>query len=258
MLESLVMPKRWKVLVIGKSGVEVMKNLFKRILSLLFLLQLKAKAGITVSRSILLRVKVQLNGRNNNVSISNADAVNLTMNIQGANNVVNIIAANDSRTSIANVHIDIVGTECMVAIAEGAKIFNARIVVRGSKCRISIGNKSTLGSGMLVCMGSSNYLKIGSQCMLADNIDIWATDSHPIYNMDTREQINISKSIIIGDHVWLGKNVTILKGVNIGDNAIVGMDSTVTKDVGTCCLVAGYPAKVLKERVSWERKFTEI
>ena len=235
-----------------------MKNLFKRILSLLFLLQLKAKAGITVSRSILLRVKVQLNGRNNNVSISNADAVNLTMHIQGTNNVVNINATKESRTSIANVHLDVVGTECMVTIDEGAKIFNARIVVRGSKCRISIGNNTTLGSGMLVCMGGGNYVNIGSQCMLADNVDIWATDSHPIYNMDTREQINISKPIVIGNHVWLGKNVSILKGVNIGDNAIVGMNSTVTKDVGTCCLAAGYPAKVLKERVTWERKFTEI
>ncbi len=235
-----------------------MKNLVKRILSLLFLLQLKTKVGITVCHSILLRVKVQLNGRNNNVSISNADAVNLTMHIQGTNNVVNINATKESRTSIANVHLYVVGTECMVTIDEGAKIFNARIVVRGSKCRISIGNNTTLGSGMLVCMGGGNYVNIGSQCMLADNVDIWATDSHPIYNMDTREQINISKPIVIGNHVWLGKNVSILKGVNIGDNAIVGMNSTVTKDVGTCCLAAGYPAKVLKERVTWERKFTEI
>lgn len=52
---------------------------------------------------------------------------------------------------------------------------------------------------------------------------------------------------IIGDNVSLGANVTILGGVTIGDNVIVGAGSVVVKDVPANCVVAGNPARVIKQ-----------
>lgn len=55
------------------------------------------------------------------------------------------------------------------------------------------------------------------------------------------------KRVKLGNNVWIGSNVTILPGVTIGDNAIVGAGSVVTKDVLKNTIVAGNPAKIIKE-----------
>lgn len=56
----------------------------------------------------------------------------------------------------------------------------------------------------------------------------------------------IPKAIHIGDDVWIGSNSTILQGVTIGNGAIVGAGSVVTKDVAPYTVVAGVPAKFIK------------
>lgn len=54
-------------------------------------------------------------------------------------------------------------------------------------------------------------------------------------------------SVKIEENAWLGANVTVLPGVTVGKNAIVAADSTVTKDVPENVIVAGSPARIIKE-----------
>lgn len=54
-------------------------------------------------------------------------------------------------------------------------------------------------------------------------------------------------SIRIKENAWLGANVTILPGVTVGKNSIVAADTTVTKDVPDNVIVAGTPARIMKE-----------
>jgi len=57
--------------------------------------------------------------------------------------------------------------------------------------------------------------------------------------------------IVIEDHVWIGANAIVLQGVTIGQNSIVAAGAVVTKDVRPNTLVAGNPAQVLRDHVTW-------
>ncbi|RFA37571.1 2,3,4,5-tetrahydropyridine-2,6-dicarboxylate N-acetyltransferase [Virgibacillus dokdonensis] len=67
-----------------------------------------------------------------------------------------------------------------------------------------------------------------------------------------------AKPVIVEDNVVIGANVVVLEGVTIGKGAIVAAGSIVTKDVAPNTLVAGTPARVLKEIDENTKSKTEI
>ena len=87
-------------------------------------------------------------------------------------------------------------------------------------------------------------IEIGDKTMIGPNVTI-VTLNHDI-NPETR--LNATpKPVKIGKNVWIGADCTILPGVTIGDNSVIGAGSVVTKNVPDNVVVAGNPAKVIKE-----------
>ena len=60
---------------------------------------------------------------------------------------------------------------------------------------------------------------------------------------------SIHKNTQIGERCFIGANAIIMCGVTIGDEVIVGSGAIVTKDVPNNCIVAGNPARILKEGI---------
>ena len=66
---------------------------------------------------------------------------------------------------------------------------------------------------------------IGNNCAIGWNVNILDTDYH---NLITNEKENVKdKSIIVGDHVWIGCNCIVLKGIVICSNSVIGAQSLV-------------------------------
>lgn len=158
---------------------------------------------------------------------------------------------------IYNCKIKVCGNNNTIIIKNNCKIYNANIILNSQNSILSIDEFSTIGSGCIVCMGVGKNINIGKKCMFGDCIDVWNTDSHPIYSLETGEVINNSKDIVIGDNVWIGKYVVILKGVHIGNGAICGMKSLVTKNIPCSSICVGIPARVIRNHVAWKRDYIE-
>lgn len=61
-------------------------------------------------------------------------------------------------------------------------------------------------------------------------------------------------TIYIGSDVWIGSDVLILGNIKIGDGAVIGAGSIVTKDIEPYTIVAGIPAKKIRDRFTDEKK----
>ena len=91
-------------------------------------------------------------------------------------------------------------------------------------------------------------VKIGSHVNLAQGITVTALN-HNFADADKRidEQGVSTNPVTIEDDVWIGANAVILPGVTIGNHCVVAAGAVVTKDVPPHSLVAGVPAKVIKQ-----------
>lgn len=89
---------------------------------------------------------------------------------------------------------------------------------------------------------------IGSHVNLAQGITVTALN-HNFENSKKRidEQGVSTSAVVIEDDIWIGANAVVLPGVTIGHHSVVAAGAVVTKDVPPHSLVAGVPAKVIKQ-----------
>lgn len=87
-------------------------------------------------------------------------------------------------------------------------------------------------------------ITVGDACQIGQNTTL-CTLNHGLAP-DKRQTI-YPAPIVLGKNVWIGANVTVLPGVTVGDNAILAAGSVVTKNVPENTVVAGVPARVVKE-----------
>jgi acetyltransferase-like isoleucine patch superfamily enzyme len=101
-------------------------------------------------------------------------------------------------------------------------------------------------------MHEPGRLAIGDGSLFADQVEMSISDMHSIIDATTRTRLNPAKDIVIGRRVWIGSRSLILKGITIGDGSIVGAMSVVTRNVPANCVVAGNPAKIVRENATWD------
>lgn len=140
-------------------------------------------------------------------------------------------------------------------------IHNLQIGGLGSNNRILFGN-NYYQSGLCsidFCGLDNMEMRIGDNCMFGQDIKFMLGDHHSVIDINTNKCVNAPrKGINIGNHVWIARNVRLMKNVTISDNTIVGADSVVTKEFKEQnCIIAGVPAKVVKNNVNWDYKNTK-
>jgi len=88
-------------------------------------------------------------------------------------------------------------------------------------------------------------IEIADQVMIAHKVNL-ITAGHPV-EPDKRRDFITAAPITIETNVWIGASATVLPGVKIGADAVVAAGAVVTHDVPAATLVAGVPARVIRE-----------
>ena len=144
-----------------------------------------------------------------------------------------------------------------------------------------IGANTYIGPGVTLSVGiapdqemmSESVLRIGDRCLINKGTaivahwgidigdDVWTghncyiTDQNHGYEDLTRPiggQSMPEKPVRIGTGSWLGHGVVVLPGVTIGEHVTVAAGSVVTKDVPDRCVVAGSPARIVRQHLAGE------
>lgn len=108
-------------------------------------------------------------------------------------------------------------------------------------------------------VGACEYVEIGENALIAGRVFI--SDHNHAFEDVTKpiqsQGVLPGGPVIIGENAWLGEGCVILPGVTVGKGAIVGANAVVTRDVPAHAIVAGSPARVIRQYDmklgSWER-----
>jgi len=110
--------------------------------------------------------------------------------------------------------------------------------------RVSIGSNVFINADFQVI--GSGKITIGNNVLIGPGARLY-TPNHSLDIDLRREGWEIGLPITIEDDVWFGGSVVVCPGVTVGRGAVVGAGSVLTKDVPPGVMVAGNPARVIRE-----------
>ena len=92
----------------------------------------------------------------------------------------------------------------------------------------------------------NNEVHIGHHVQIGPVVQIY-TAAHPLQAESRNQGWEVAKPIVIEENVWIGGGAILLPGVRIGRNAVVGAGAVVSRSVPANTVVAGNPARVIRE-----------
>ena len=172
------------------------------------------------------------------------------------------------------------GRDNRIELGDFVQIQDSAIYIEGSHNRVSVGDFSVLNQVELTMMDDHNgfivgehtglcgkaevavvegtKFVIGDRCMFSGLLHFRTGDSHSVVDLQGK-RINPYRAIVIGNHVWIGTQVTCLKGARVADNCIIGATTTLCGQYQQeNTVIAGVPGKVVKTGVNWEAELLPV
>jgi acetyltransferase-like isoleucine patch superfamily enzyme len=173
-----------------------------------------------------------------------------TLVIEGENNTVHIGAG-----ARLGVNMTVRGRGNRIEIGPACHL-HGFINVLCSQARLAIGAATTMVQGSIQ-IHEPGEIVFGEDCMISSQVYVALSDIHPIFDRATGERINPAASVYVGNRVWAGLRCMILKGAHIGDGTVIAAGAIVSGEMPAHAIVAGAPARVLRQGIVWRRDFSE-
>ena len=143
--------------------------------------------------------------------------------------------------------------------------FCAKLIL-GERCgdwvnierNVHFGDGLTIGNGSGIGANSNipSDVIIGENVMMGQDVLMFPSN-HGTSRLDIpmgAQKMTESKTIVIGNDVWIGARAIILSGVHVGNGCVIGAGAVVTKDIPDYEIWGGNPAHLLKSRLSYNDK----
>lgn len=189
---------------------------------------------------------VEVYGLNNRFSSNSKLGKGFTIQIYGDNNDVQI----GNSCLLTNTSICITGNNSKVVIEDDVRFMGPCKIIMGADSYLHIKRNAGIRGVEFNLHGAK--IEVGELCMFSYGITLRNHDSHKIYDTNDGSLLNPPKDIVLGKHIWIAQNAVILKGTQIGDNSVIGFGAVVTKSCESGSIMAGCPAKVVKENITWD------
>jgi hypothetical protein len=153
--------------------------------------------------------------------------------------------------------IRILGNDCAVIfndIGHGGYVALTDVFMRSHRQFLFWGAGATAVGCSIEVEGMDLGVAIGDDALISNGVWIRNYNMHALHDLRTGEPIGRPPAnTVVERHVWLGQDALLLNCGRVGTGSVVGARSLVTRPVPSCVIVAGNPAKVRREAVSWGR-----
>lgn len=189
------------------------------------------------------------NLKQNKVIGSFPELDNSTIRFKGKNNIVFC----EEHVCIRNSNLNFNGDNALIYLSKSNRWYNIHAVIHNnSVCHI--GKNNSFSDKLTMVLSEQKHIFIGDDNMFSRGIWIRVADPHLIYNAETYERCNQSKSVFIGDHIWIAQDAMLLKGSKISSGSIIGAMALVSgKNIPSNVSCGGNPCRIISKDVFWDR-----
>jgi acetyltransferase-like isoleucine patch superfamily enzyme len=156
-------------------------------------------------------------------------------------------------------------SERAVEYGRGASTYLGTMFDLGPQARVKLGDFALVHGARIICDAE---VLIGDYALISWNVVLMDTYRVPMNAEQRRREMKLiptrekrlacapveAKPIHIGRNVWIGFDACVLPGVTIGEGSIVGAKSVVTESIPPFTIVAGNPARIIREISTAERE----
>ena len=202
------------------------------------------------------RLKLKIVGENNSITIGRMSELRgCRISILGNNNQI-VIGENthlmEGARDKLGCYISIGGSENQILVGSRCHLIDVEMFAEDRNNRIQIGDNCGVYNRTALSVIEGTELLICSNGLISSDVHFRTGDSHTMLDRDGK-RCNPSRSIRIGEHVWIGTRALLMKGSAVGQNSIVAASALITKAFDeTNVVLAGNPARIIKTDSNWQ------
>lgn len=145
------------------------------------------------------------------------------------------------------------GDRNIVFFGPRSRLAGMDIVITGDDNLVYFGALSSSGTFHVPLRGDGRSIVVGDHCMFSHGTVFGQMDPVTLYSTVNGAPLIADSDITVGDHVWIGRDVTLRPGTVVESDTIIGQSARLDGVYPGAVILAGAPARVLKTDVTWGR-----